>query len=91
MKQSKWYVYLIQSQIDFSIYTGITTDVARRLKEHNTSAKGARYTKTRRPFVLLISFEADSRSEASKLEYRIKKLTRKQKFKLVASGNDNEI
>lgn len=87
MKQSKWYVYLIQSQVDSSIYTGITTDVDRRLKEHNASSKGAKYTKTRRPFILLTSFEAESRSEASKLEYKIKKLTHKQKIKLVETND----
>lgn len=76
-----WYVYLVECS-DKTIYTGITTDVERRIKEHNTSKKGAKYCKNRRPVKLLKTFEFETRSEASKEEYRIKQLTKEQKLKL---------
>lgn len=76
-----WFVYIIQSQKDNSIYTGITTDINRRLNEHN-SGKGAKYTRSRIPFVLLKYFECNTRSEALKLEYRIKQLSHKEKLSL---------
>jgi putative endonuclease len=77
----KWYVYILQCA-DGTLYTGITTDVNRRLNEHN-SGKGAKYTRTRLPVMVVAVTEASSRSEASKEEYRIKQLTREQKMKLI--------
>jgi putative endonuclease len=82
----KWYVYILKCADD-TLYTGITTDVNRRLNEHNKGT-GARYTKTRLPVVLMALFEASDRSEASKEEYRIKQLTRKEKLLLI-DGNRN--
>ena len=76
-----WYIYILECS-DNTLYTGITTDVNRRLSEHN-SGKGAKYTRTRRPVVLKALFEAENRSEASKEEYRIKHLTRNEKLKLL--------
>ena len=76
-----WYIYILECS-DGTLYTGITTDVNRRLLEHN-SGKGAKYTKTRRPVVLKALFEANNRSEASKEEYRIKRLSRNEKLKLL--------
>ena len=76
-----WYIYILECS-DGTLYTGITTDVNRRLLEHN-SGKGAKYTKTRRPVVLKALFEAKNRSEASKEEYRIKQLPRAEKLKLL--------
>jgi len=76
-----WYVYILQCA-DGTLYTGITTDVNRRLNEHN-SGKGAKYTRTRLPVMIVAVSEAGSRSEASKEEYRIKQLTREQKLKLI--------
>ena len=75
-----WYIYILECS-DGTLYTGITTDVNRRLSEHN-SGKGAKYTKVRRPVTLRALFEAKNRSEASKEEYRIKRLSRQQKLKL---------
>jgi putative endonuclease len=77
----KWYVYILQCA-DGTLYTGITTGVNRRLNEHN-SGKGAKYTRTRLPVMIVAVTEAGSRSEASKEEYRIKQLTREQKMKLI--------
>ncbi len=65
---------------DKSYYCGITTDLDRRVKEHNTSKKGAKYTRSRRPSVLIFYEEYSNRSEASKAECAFKKLTRRQKM-----------
>ena len=79
-----WYVYILECS-DGTLYTGITTDLDKRLKTHN-NGKGAKYTKTRLPVALKASFEAEDRSKASKEEYRIKQLTRKEKLKMI-NGN----
>ena len=77
-----WYVYLIQSEKDNSIYTGITLDVETRLQAHNNN-RGARYTKGRGPFILLKVFQVANKSLALKLEYKIKKLSKKEKLQLI--------
>lgn len=77
-----WFVYIVQCADD-SLYTGVTTDVSRRIKEHNEdNKKGARYTKTRRPVRLVYEEPQASRSEACQREAAIKKLTRQQKMNL---------
>lgn len=82
-----WFVYIVRCR-DNSLYTGITKDVARRIKEHNSSDKlGAKYTKARRPVELVYQETADSRSEASKREYKLRKLTKTQKEGLLTSIN----
>ncbi len=85
---NKWYVYLIQSQKDNSIYTGIALDVQDRLNKHNCN-KGAKYTKGRGPFVLLKQFQVSTKSEALKLEAKIKKLSKQQKLNLKESMKNN--
>jgi len=82
-----WYVYIVECN-DASLYTGITNDINKRIKKHN-SGKGAKYTKTRLPVKLKIKFEANDRSEASKLEYKIKQLSRQEKLKLIENGRNN--
>lgn len=79
-----WLVYIVECS-DGTLYTGITSNIDRRLKEHNTSTRGAKYTSTRRPVVLKKCFVCWSRSEALKEEYRIKQLSRMEKLKLIAS------
>ena len=74
-----WYVYLLKCS-DNSYYTGITTDLQRRLSEHNNSKKGAKYTRSRRPVELLCSFIVENRSVASKEELKIKKMKRQDKI-----------
>jgi len=69
---------------DDTFYTWITTDIERRLSEHNLSEKGAKYTRARRPVLLVYSEEFPDRSEASQEEYRIKQLTRIEKEKLIS-------
>ncbi len=74
-----WYVYVVRCADD-SLYTGITTDVERRVEEHNGSPKGARYTRARRPVTLEQAWSFGSRSEAASAEYAFKKLSRKTKL-----------
>lgn len=76
-----YFVYILQCADD-SLYTGITTDLDRKIKEHNNSKLGAKYTKIRRPVKLVFSKEFTDRSQASKEESRIKKLSRQQKINL---------
>jgi len=78
----KWFVYIVKCA-DNSFYTGITINVSRRILEHNTSKKGAKYTRSRRPVELVKFWEFESRSAASKEEYRIKKLSRKEKEEII--------
>ncbi len=78
----KWKVYILECA-DTTFYTGITVDVDRRLEEHNGSKVWAKYTKMRRPVKLIYVCEFETRSEASKEEYRIKRLSRKQKENLI--------
>ena len=75
-----WYVYLLECS-DSSLYCGITNDIEKRIKTHN-SGKGAKYTKVRLPVKLYWFEEQPDRSDASKREYQIKKLSRKEKIKL---------
>ena len=77
-----WYLYVVRCSDD-TLYTGITTDLARRLDEHNTSKRGAKYTKTRRPINLVYYELHQSRSNAQKAEHKFKKLTRQQKEKII--------
>ena len=77
-----WHLYVLLCA-DGSYYAGVTTDLKRRLKEHNTSPRGAKYTKTRRPVEVIYTENFSSRSSAQKAEYGFKQLTRKQKEKVI--------
>jgi len=77
-----WHVYMVECA-DGTLYSGITTDLERRMQEHNESPKGAKYTRNRRPVVLVYSEQCANRSEASMREHAIKKLTREEKLALV--------
>lgn len=80
---SSWFVYIIRCG-DLSLYTGIATDVDRRFAEHESQgAKAAKYLRGRLPLTLLYQQEIGSRSEASKVELRIKSLSRKEKLELI--------
>jgi len=76
------FVYILKCA-DESLYTGITTDLDRRILEHNTGNKGAKYTKVRRPVELVFSQECEDRSDASRKEYSIKQLTKQQKLNII--------
>jgi putative endonuclease len=79
---SSWFVYILRCS-DKSLYTGITTNLAKRLDEHNHSAKGAKYTRGRRPVSLLYSEQHPSRSDAASREHEIKHLKKKEKEQLI--------
>jgi len=83
----RWYVYIIEC-CDKTLYTGITTDINRRLSQHN-SGKGGKYTRNRKPVTLKALFEFDNRSSASKEEYRIKQLPKSEKIKLYEGNQKN--
>jgi putative endonuclease len=86
MEGKKWCVYMIECS-DSTIYTGITNNLENRIKVHN-SGKGAKYVKTRLPVRLLWSIESENRSEASKLEIKIKKLNRNQKLDIIENKKE---
>lgn len=80
---STWYVYFLRCS-DNSLYAGITTDLERRLFEHNNSNKlGAKYTRVRRPVKLVYSEKQINRQAASKREYELKQLKKTAKESLV--------
>ena len=78
-----YYVYMVKCADD-TLYTGIATELDRRVEEHNFSDKGAKYTRVRRPVELVYSETCPDRSTASKREYEIKKkMTRAEKLALI--------
>ena len=77
-----YYLYILKCA-DKTLYTGITTDLKRRVVEHNGSKLGARYTSSRRPVKMVYSKKFKNRSTASKQEARIKKLKRGDKLSLI--------
>ncbi len=77
-------MYIVECR-DGSFYTGITTNLEKRIKEHNGELKGgAKYTKGKGPVVLKYFEKLETRSDALKREYEIKQLTRKQKQKIIS-------
>ncbi len=80
---ARWFVYVVRCA-DGSLYTGISTDVAARVATHN-AGRGARYTRARRPVVLLHTERKRSQSTAAKREAAIKALPRARKLSLVAA------
>ena len=80
-----WYVYILRCADD-TLYTGVTTDPERRLREHNAGGRlGARYTRCRRPVALAHVELAADKSEAYRREAAIKKLSRTAKLDLTRS------
>lgn len=84
---SQWYVYMLRCS-DATLYTGITTDIQRRVKEHNGDipSKGAKCTRARRPVRLVYQESCADRSAASKREWELKQLTRKDKVQLIKTA-----
>ncbi len=76
------FVYMVECA-DGTLYCGYTTDLERRITEHNGSLHGAQYTKNRRPVVLRYWEKCASRSEAQKREYGLKQLRRQDKLELI--------
>jgi putative endonuclease len=77
-----YFVYILECA-DQTLYAGITTDLKRRIAEHNNSKLGAKYTSARRPVKLVYSKKFKNRSLASKAEAEIKKLKKSEKLKLI--------
>lgn len=84
--ENHWYLYILRCG-DGSLYTGITTDVARRLDAHRRG-KGAKYTRGRGPLTLLYREECGTHSQALKRELAVKALTREDKEALARSCGD---
>jgi len=80
LKEHLYSVYIVKCN-DGSLYTGISNNVAKRISTHN-KGKGAKYTRARLPVILMWTNEVGTRSDALKEEYRIKKLSRQNKFKI---------
>lgn len=86
-----YYTYMIRCA-DNSIYTGITTDIERRIEEHKNKTKEcAKYTKNHNFKNLEALWISNNRILASKLEYHIKHLTKKEKEELIIKNNLNEL
>lgn len=84
-----YYVYILECA-DKTLYTGITTDLKRRLTEHNGKKLGAKYTKVRQPVKLVFSEEFKNRATASVAEAGIKKLARVKKLALIKSAQSKK-
>jgi putative endonuclease len=81
--KARWSVYILRCA-DGSLYTGVTRDITRRVVEHNSNGRlAARYTRSRRPVVLVYQEAARNRASACRREYRIKQLTRREKLSLI--------
>lgn len=77
-----YHLYILECA-DKTLYTGITTDLARRIAEHGGSSLGSKYTSARRPVKLIYSKKFKNRSSASKEEARIKKMKKSEKLELI--------
>jgi putative endonuclease len=84
IEPQQWFVYIIEAS-DGSLYTGITTDMARRWQQHVTG-RGARYFRGRKPSKLCLLEGNHDRPSASRREAAIKKLARGQKEQLIAAS-----
>lgn len=84
LKEQKYYTYILKCADD-TLYTGWTTDLESRLKAHN-SGLGAKYTRSRTPVTLLVSWHFESKSEAMRREYEIKQLPRQAKLQLAQNS-----
>lgn len=88
-----WFVYIIETQ-QGKLYTGITTEVSRRFQEHQdvasgkANAKGAKFFRSQIPKQVVFQQQCDSRSEATKLEMRIKKMPVQKKQALITSAQE---
>jgi putative endonuclease len=80
-----YFLYILKCA-DKSLYAGITTDLKRRVSEHNSTKLGAKYTASRQPVRIVYSKKFKNRSAASKEEVRIKKLKRFQKWELIKNN-----
>jgi len=87
-KTQSWWVYLLRCN-DNSLYAGVTTDIHRRINEHNNSKLGAKYTRARRPVRIAYLEKADNKSNACKREYQIRHLNKLKKEQLVSNHSQD--
>ncbi len=78
-----WFVYILQSDTTGKLYTGITNNLPRRLREHNGGPRGAKATRFGRPWQLVFTEPQESKIHAMRRERSIKKCTRAQKLALI--------
>ena len=86
--ESIWHLYILRCADD-TLYTGITTDVEKRLEQHR-SGKGAKYTRARRPVRLVYFEEFASKEEAMRREWRLKQMSRARKEQLIREAGCKE-
>ena len=85
-----WYVYIVRCN-DGTLYTGITKNLDKRIDEHNSGNGGAKYTRPRRPVTLVYTEQVESRSDAAKREYQLKRMPLMKKNDLIiASGGEKQ-
>lgn len=87
--KSSWFVYILHCA-DNTLYIGITTDVTRRVNQHNSAKIGAKYTRMRRPVSLVYQEQVADRSAAAKREYELKQLSRTEKITLIQQNSCNQ-
>jgi len=89
-KLKDWFVYMLRCA-DNSLYTGVTTDIERRVVEHNAKKSVTKYTRVRQPVSVAYYENAGSRSDACKREAQLKKLTKRDKEALVLTESAKNI
>ena len=87
MPTTQFSLYILRCS-DGSLYTGIAADVDKRLAEHQSGVRGAKFLRGKGPFELLLARKVGDRAIASRLEYRVKQLPRAQKFELIDGRRD---
>jgi putative endonuclease len=85
-----WTVYIICCD-DSTLYTGVTTDLERRFREHRDHPRGAKYFNGRKPLEVVYSETGHTRSSACKREAAIKKLSRDEKLRLISSDGSKNL
>lgn len=83
-----YYVYLVKTSQD-TLYCGYTNDLYKRINNHNSDKRGAKYTRTRQPVILVYYEQYDNLSAALKREHQIKKLNRSKKLKMIQKFAEN--
>ena len=86
----KWILYVVRCSDD-SLYAGITRNLRRRVLEHNCGMKGAKYTRSRRPVVVVYEEECSSHSDALKKEWAFKKFSKAKKERIIAESKKNKL
>jgi putative endonuclease len=87
--EANWFLYILEC-CDGSFYTGVTTDIDRRLRKHQEGT-ASRYTRTRRPIVLVYQEECGTRSQSLERECAVKSLSRQRKEELISGRKSNQI